>query len=1742
MADGFDSFLQQASAQLGGLGNLGSSTMSMASSGLSTIGTGISNTPGYLSTLSQQAFQPRPDLAMQRAPTSSNINLPSASPQPSGGFGSGLDFSGIFGSGQPMKSQPSPNPISGFGSWLSGAGSSIDRFLGGTGGTQQQLPSLSQVKQQDQPLYTSGTPAWTNKQVTQPSTMVSNIRPDTAGSLSVGKVDMTLPAPGTTSVFMGEGRGQREIQNAKVVVDEQGGSFGVYTTRPAREGFTPVYGFQVAGGSQGAAQSGQFSTKALTPVIYNQWNQELAPTANKEEAAKVLANPELYSRLGAEAYGGKVQLLDKRKLGISDMMGRYAPESGNLANLVNPFGANLSKTEMANEKIPWQIDWKGDQAITTVTPSKPSDSIFTNLNMPTPVGPKVTMTSLFGTQKPPEFLTTWEYKNPLPKNYDGTDIPALDREKVYTQTVNPAYTEFMKTYVPPQYIAVKEPVGPKPDTGFDYREVKMVSKINPEWEAYQAKKVTPSVTIPEITTPTIVTPKQQVSSEFMLPEDVISVNAGTPSAPGKSVGENIRGWLDSVFIGTRLPETSKTASKTPEFALIPRAGAREEKDATFIGGGTPVKTPSVVPVSTGIITPPSTGIISPTVSTVPLSTSVKQYVPDAVFQQHESLISDANKLRTTTLVSARNEYLAAGGVAYDENKNPITKVDASNIDKQFNYQQPSNTAQSNAISKMIGTEAVINSKVADADALAPRMTEAKSASESTAPVDKGLWENTNEWLGTNVTKKFVEEYPVAGGRVIDALSTITGKGTKTELAKPGEATIGGSAFKSISGEDQIRAYLSGDKGYMANVINPETGQPMQAMIKYGNRPTVDLTGWLDVPQAAGASFMGGRVEPGRKFSDVVPMKIEPVSAMNAFWNMPREKPLEAAMYYGTPIGLGAGEGLISYLGVKGLASSSPFIAKTAQIATQSPLIGTLYKGGSYALMGQMGAQEVTKIPGYSFDILAPLSGKSVISRTITGYTDAGKPIYAEQTPEATSARFGESSFGLVMMGLGGKQAGDISYKSNYQLPARPSYGSIERAEAGLSKILDVGLNPSQWKHAKSILSTPTPTTSISSGAVRSQAPGTIDVTRINQPSEIGGGMTTTLAAAGKQGATLKGGGAALEYKDFSKIEVGRDPLTKKINLELPAEKVGTTDLDINVDAGFGKAHKTFQEVGRAKAKQLEMDLKSTGMDATVTAEPLYKDSWGIGRKYLDKLLDVKNPESFTGFRYNIKGKDSVTGIETDTKLDQFIKADVKLRTPMSPVGEGSRISWWGTVRQPAASKEIPFQGIGSMLFGRPALKRESEYEYSPAKLMGKRDLAEGEIKISSPSIKVRDQLDNLQTAAQTGDFDSAGKSAWGVKTRITDVELSIKSDIAKINTDLTAGKITKVQADAQLKPLNRELKEVQTFSKDFDTNWLDAEFYGRLTPKGPMEKINLRKQAQLAAEENAAKWDELVFPSIKPRVTSQPPVKPTTVKSPGIPTSVIAKYPSLAGIISQPSTGGKSSSGKSASSITSAVSKYAVSLPSSISSKPSAPSIPSPSPVSKSSFVSSIGSPISKSPESKSPSSPSSPSSSYSSLSSISSMSSISSPSASPSSPSSSASSMGSKSSYSGGSAFGAPFLAPGGGGGGGGGGRGHLSGVIKNPLAELRVASAKAFKGMFDYRLPNKLAADVSKNLKQTQPYGTTGASGAFSRGASSSLQEAMSIGTPQSFIPSKIASRKVKKSKPKLKSKSGKKKGTYK
>jgi hypothetical protein len=1126
-------------------------------------------------------------------------------------------------------------------------------------------------------------------------------------------------------------------------------------------------------------------------------------------------------------------------------------------------------------------------------------------------------------------------------------------------------------------------------------------------------------------------------------------------------------------------------------------------------------------------------------------TGAQKFVVDDKFQFKENMIKQIDTQKGD-LADTQKAFLAAGGKGtYDAQGNFKFEADSTN---------PTQVALGNDI---LTKSAKIQANVDTANALP------LTAASTGKPEDKGLWENTNEWIGTNITKKLVPEYTSWGGGVINALSTVTGKGTTTELAKSGEATIGNSPFKSISGEDQIKAYLAGDKGYMATVINPETGQPMQAMIKYGNRPTVDLTGWLDVPQAAGASLMGGNVEPGKKFSDIVPMKIEPVSAMNAFWNMPREKPLEAAMYYGTPIGLGAGEAGLAWLGTKGLASSTPFIATGTKALTQSTLLPSLYKGGSYALMGQMGTQEVLKAPGYSFDVLAPLSGKSIISRTITGYDEAGKPIYAEQTPEATSARFGESAFSLAAMGLGAKTAGQIRWKSPGELPSRENLGVVEKAEGTLSKVFDVAFSPSQWRNAPEILKTPLPEGAVLSGSTPTKADlekAAIDITRIKQPTAV---METTLPAAGEAGIIAKGGVVrSTGMKDYGDIGVGIRDSTGKIDLNTVTERVTTKDLDLVLGSTKGAPESQLQFVADENAKAIATNLKSSGMkDVQVTAEPIYKDQWGMFKNQLTKIVGEKNPESFTGFRYNIKGEDTVTGLKTDTKIDSLIEADVKISSPLNPLstGQNSRLSWWGMVREPKSVGDVPFQGIGSALFGRAALKQESApSEYYNVPIMGKSNIIEGaSIKVPSTSISAREDVDAFQSVLQTGTLGGkywnehvpeVGKVALKLQIRSNLMDSQIKGDMAAVKADLAAGKITQPKADAQLKILEGKQKDVIAFKNYVDKNVIGAEFYGRMTPTGKVEKINVREQALKVAEENAGKLDELIFPSIKIPMTSTPP----GISSGGLSSlggvSSRPSAPSKAPSSTAPSSAVKSSGGVKSSAISSGVSKILSSATKS-------------SGTSELISLSSIASPVSSfgslsSPPSPKPSSGGSKGSSGSSSSSSSSISSFySSPSPSSSSPSSvsSSSSLGSRSSFSSGSAFGAPFLAPPGGGGGGGGGRGHASQVIKNPLAELKVASASAFKRMFDFSAPNKLAKDVSGGLRQTQPYGTLGAASSFSKGASSSIQEATNLGIPASFkeqnilrkrpVQGEVARpmmRKSKKSKPKAKS--GKKKGTYK
>lgn len=1764
MTDGFDSFLQQASAQLGGLG---SSTMSAASSGLSTIGTGISNVPGYLSTLTQQAYQPQPQLAMQRSSAPSNLNLPTTSPS-SGGFGSGVNMD-IFGSMSNRQAPSGQNMLSGFGSWLGDVGNSLDRAAGGSGtlyGQKQQLPVLSQAKQEP---YISGGPVWTNKQVSQPSTMSSDIKP-VAGSLSVGKADMTLPAPGTTSVFMGEGKGQREVQNAKLVIDEKGGSFGVYTTRPAREGFTPreEFGFQVAGGGQGAAQSGQFSTKAgATPIIYNQWNQELAPTANKEEAAKILANPQLYSRLGAEAYGGKVQLLDKRKLGISDMMGRYAPDSGNLANLVDPFGSNRSKLDMANEKIPYEINWKESPTIQMVSPSpldKTSQSIFTNLNPVTSVGPKLSMASLFGTQKPPEFLTTWEYKTPLPKNYDGTDIPSLDREKVYTQTVNPAYTEFMKTYVPPQYIAVKEPVGPKPDTGFDYREVKMVSKINPEWTSYQSKILTPDTTplvnvnIPVVTTPMA---RQQVSSEFMLPEDVISVNAGTSSTPGKSVGENVRGWLDSVFIGTKLP--GSTPNK-PEFALIPSASAADQNivPAPWITtgqtGGSTLTSPVATPVIPEVAKPNNwffgmdlskgnfgegLGGIGTMVSSTLNPQAGKE------LSKVDTLVSEQNKIVETQFVPVVNKLIESGAKVTDSKGNSIglaTKDNVAGIKIEYDDTNKTQKALNDQLTGIGGT-------LKDQDV---KIQQANAKYEATAKDEEA---NALLGLTTRFTKKAIPEYEEGMGGFIDTSSQailkkirpdITDADIKAYYQRPGNLTM----------TEMLKTYGGGEKGYTKDVFDPVSGK----MVKQ--------------------TFTA----PEGVFRDV----IYPFS--KGFIENPRERPVEFITFAAMPGVFGAVEQTGAKLLTRAAAQeASPLLAKIGTGAMQSTALKTGYSALTTGILANMIGQEAARVKGSDFSVFNVFSGKPIYSENlIVGYDKNNEPIYADKSVAAQSGRAGEMMSNLAVMGLVGNpvaerlkmyegspsigtekrawseqvrssvtNAMDLLTADNKQIIAKlgaseggigarqqfaKDVGSISKELAGAAPAKEGEIVTSQIM---------TPTKEIISGTVEPVTLAEADTTIAKAALK---------AATGKLGevyAILKGSPAA-DTQASKLVQPGTEG----------GIRTSVKDLLKDLDIEAVNPVKYVRQIAKIATEDYQNAYKSQGFEGKVQVEPYYPEGYIGGLK----VLGPKNP-------YNVEFKISVNGVQgrgiteyggrvtaspgESVKIDQVIpnsKLDLKLYGIGSPRVKGEGVfNYYNFVRTPNYEQAQPFTGIGTYLFGSPTMRSRTVNDIADSMIAGG-DSTTG-FKVLKLEAAKNEKWDNIITTLKTSTRE--GKK-WNEEVpklgkSIYDYVAISKEQMALIDSKVSTGAL-------RGKDISKANDMKATLQKEVDELLsLDAQI--RPAANAKVQTIKLSELYKARASDIQAKVDASGRPyapdlSIAKNPMQQPfvgGVSATGITGAGVATIKVSTPSKIENVVGKSFTGKlpgmtsemyikEESPGKVEAKTKTAETK--ISKPASISSGVKIAGI-STSPSAKveksqisasaisSKIISSIGKPSEErsKDESKSPDSGSGRSS-YSSISSYSSLSSLSSPSSSGSSSGSSASSMGSKSSYSGGSAFGAPFLAPGGGGGGGGGRGGHLSTVIKNPLAELRVASAKAFKGMFDFRLPNKLAGDVSKNLKQTQPYGTTGASGAFSRGASSSLQEAMNIGTPQSFKQQtvKAVMRKVKKSKPKIKSR--KKKGTYK
>jgi len=177
-------------------------------------------------------------------------------------------------------------------------------------------------------------------------------------------ISQTVEMPKEMTLYVSSGRqAQTEVTGINTVLyDRTGGSF-VATQVP----FGHTIGNIVTGGSTGSLQSGRFSLTPLTPVVYTQESggTKFAPGVNEAAARDVLANPSKYSNVGAEAYGGVVKELDNRVLGPDTQMGRYPAETGNLANLVNPYGVNLPKSEFA--EMPWNVPVSSQATIAAVS-------------------------------------------------------------------------------------------------------------------------------------------------------------------------------------------------------------------------------------------------------------------------------------------------------------------------------------------------------------------------------------------------------------------------------------------------------------------------------------------------------------------------------------------------------------------------------------------------------------------------------------------------------------------------------------------------------------------------------------------------------------------------------------------------------------------------------------------------------------------------------------------------------------------------------------------------------------------------------------------------------------------------------------------------------------------------------------------------------------------------------------------------------------------------------------------------------------------------------------------------------------------------------------------------------------------------------------------------------------------------------------------------------------------------------
>jgi hypothetical protein len=168
----------------------------------------------------------------------------------------------------------------------------------------------------------------------------------------------TAITPGMNIYVPLSDQSQQLRENAKLRYNEFG-AYDLSSVVPSTDpNFTRIYPMIVAGGGTGALQSGMVSGKNQTPLVYDAYGLNPLFDSSDPTIMDMLKNPQNYSRLGSEVYGGKVQKLDGRTLqgeflkGNTVMPGRYAQDSMNFSNLVDFNASNTPKQNMGNSELP----------------------------------------------------------------------------------------------------------------------------------------------------------------------------------------------------------------------------------------------------------------------------------------------------------------------------------------------------------------------------------------------------------------------------------------------------------------------------------------------------------------------------------------------------------------------------------------------------------------------------------------------------------------------------------------------------------------------------------------------------------------------------------------------------------------------------------------------------------------------------------------------------------------------------------------------------------------------------------------------------------------------------------------------------------------------------------------------------------------------------------------------------------------------------------------------------------------------------------------------------------------------------------------------------------------------------------------------------------------------------------------------------------------------------------------------